>query len=110
MSQSTCLSGSILKTVSTLLLLGLSANIHATTAADFDIERYSTAGAGWFETFHVQETQALQQALTEGKLSTDMLVLVMETAAGRLALIKDQMAYHHIAQGTAGGRSWMVTF
>ena len=65
MSQSTCLSGSILKTVSTLLLLGLSANIHATTAADFDIERYSTAGAGWFETFHVQETQALQQALKE---------------------------------------------
>lgn len=92
-----------------LLLLPL-ANAFATTARDFDINRYSTAGAGWFITFHVNGALPLSQALAEGKIKEEMRILVTETAAGRLALLKDQMAYHHIAQGSAGGKSWMVTF
>jgi hypothetical protein len=93
-----------------ILLLGLSLNSYATTAEDFDINRYSTAGAGWFKTFYVKQTEALRSALAHGRVSKDILVLVTETAAGKLALIRDQMAYHHIAEGTATGENWMVTF
>lgn len=76
----------------------------------FDIKRFSNAGNGWFETFYVKETEPLQKALSEGKVDADTRVLVMQTAAGRLALLMDQMAYHHIAQGHAGGRDWLATF
>jgi hypothetical protein len=82
----------------------------AQTAETFDINRYSTAGEGWFETFYIEDTQTLQSALDAGTVSAEMDVLVTETAVGKLALLKDQMAYHHIAQGTADGKDWMATF
>ena len=76
----------------------------------FDITRFSGVGNGWFETFHVEETEALAEALRDGRVATDMSVLVIETAAGPLALSRDQMAFHHIAQGRDGGKDWMATF
>ncbi|MBI4520917.1 MAG: hypothetical protein HY701_08765 [Gemmatimonadetes bacterium] len=76
----------------------------------FDIERFSNAGNGWFDTFHVETTEPLRQALDAGRVVGDTGVLVMDTAAGRLALLTDQMGYHHLAQGTAGGKDWMATF
>ena len=80
-------------------------------AADgFDITRFSGAGNGWFETFHVEKAESLQQALDAGRVVADTRVLVMDTAAGKLALLTDQMGYHHLAQGTAGGKDWLATF
>ena len=76
----------------------------------FDIARFSTAGNDWFETFHVKETTSLDQALKVGQVAADTRVLVLETAAGKLALLTDQMSFHHIAQGRAGGKDWMATF
>lgn len=76
----------------------------------FDIERFSNAGNGWFETFYVEDTDALRQALEDGKLGEDTRILVFETAGGNLALVTDQMAYHHLAQGTSEGRHWLATF
>lgn len=110
MPDSSDQSTALFKVLGILFLLGLSANDNTATAEDFDINRYSTVGAGWFKTFYIEETVDLRTALADGKLSKDMLVLVTETAAGRLALIRDQMAYHHIAQGTSAGNNWMVTF
>jgi hypothetical protein len=78
--------------------------------AGFDIKRFNGAGNGWFETFYVKETESLQKSLEESKVAADTRVLVTQTAAGRLALLMDQMAFHHIAQGRAGGRDWMATF
>ena len=75
----------------------------------FDIKRMADS-EGQFQTFHVTETQALRQALDAGILKEDTRVLVTQTAAGKLALLADQMSYHHIAQGRAGGKDWMVTF
>ena len=86
------------------------ANAQLTSAATFDIKRFSTAGEGWFETFYVEETEPLQAALDAGKVKADTALLVTETAAGKLALLRDQMAYHHIAQGTVDGKNWMATF
>ena len=76
----------------------------------FDIERFSNAGNGWFETFYVEETEPLRQALEDGRLNGDTRMLVIETAGGNLALVTDQMAYHHLAQGTSEGKHWLATF
>jgi hypothetical protein len=76
----------------------------------FDIERFSNAGNGWFETFYVEETEPLQQALDDGRLAASTRMLVFETAGGNLALVTDQMAYHHLAQGTVEGKHWLATF
>ncbi|MDA1095337.1 MAG: hypothetical protein O3A25_19055 [Acidobacteria bacterium] len=48
--------------------------------------------------------------MKEGRVADNTRLLVMETAAGRLAFINDQMSFHHIAQGRAGGKDWMATF
>ncbi len=76
----------------------------------FDIDRFSNAGNGWFETFHVEDTEPLAAALREGRVASETRVLVIETAAGPLAFLQDQMAFHHIAEGRAGGQDWMATF
>jgi hypothetical protein len=76
----------------------------------FDITRLSSAGNGRFETFYVRQTQPLRKVLEDGKVAADTRLMVTETAGGRLALLTDQMAYHHLAQGRAGGKDWMATF
>jgi hypothetical protein len=76
----------------------------------FDITRFTNAGNGWFETFYVTKTELLRDALKAGKVADDTRVLVTETRGGKLALLMDQMAYHHLAQGRAGGKDWMATF
>ncbi len=76
----------------------------------FDITRFSPTPPGTFETFYVSETRPLRQALDEGIVKEEIPVLVTEAAVGKLVLLTDQMVYHHIAEGTAGGKDWMVTF
>jgi hypothetical protein len=79
-------------------------------APGFDIKRFSNAGNGAFETFYVQKTERLKDALDQGRVAADTRELVFSTAGGKLALITDQMAFHHLAQGTDGGKDWMATF
>ena len=76
----------------------------------FDISRFSSAGNGWFETFYVEKTEPLRAALADGRVADDTRLLVTETADGKLAFVGDQMAYHHLAQGRAKGKDWLVTF
>ena len=76
----------------------------------FDISRFSNAGNGWFETFHVKQTELLRDALKAGKVAEDTRLLVTDIATGKLAFVTDQMAYHHLAQGSAVGKDWLVTF
>ena len=79
-------------------------------APAFDIERFSNAGNGWFETFYVEETDPLQQALDDGRIGADTRMLVFETSGVNIALVADQMAYHHLAQGSVDGKNWLATF
>ncbi len=76
----------------------------------FDIDRFSNVGNGWFETFHVEDTEPLAEVLQDGRVANETRVLVIETAAGPLAFLQAEMAYHHIAEGRAGGKDWMATF
>jgi hypothetical protein len=75
----------------------------------FDIRRFSPNG-GLFKTFDVEQTEPLQKVLTDGRVAEDTPVLVTATAAGNLALLTDQMVFHHLAQGRAGGKDWMAAF
>jgi hypothetical protein len=79
-------------------------------APGFDIKRFSNAGNGAFETFYVQKTEQLKGVLDQGRIAPDTRVLVFSTAGGKLALITDQMAFHHIAEGTDSGKDWMAVF
>ena len=76
----------------------------------FDISRFAPTPAGTFETFYVKETYPLKKMFDAGKVAGDTRVLVIKTAAGNLALLTDQMTYHHIAQGRAHNKDWMATF
>ncbi|MBI2187071.1 MAG: hypothetical protein HYU37_08080 [Acidobacteria bacterium] len=76
----------------------------------FDITRFSNAGNGAFETFYVTETQWLRDALAGGTVADDTRLLVTDTAGGKIALLTEQMAFHHIAQGSAGGQDWLLSF
>ena len=75
----------------------------------FDITRFSSNG-GLFKTFYVEQTEPLEKVLREGRVAEETPVLMTATAAGNLALLTDQMVFHHLAQGRAGGKDWMAAF
>ena len=75
----------------------------------FDITRFALNG-GIFKTFNVEQTESLQKVLQEGKVAQDTPVLVTATAGGNIALLTEQMVFHHLAQGRAGGKDWMAAF
>ena len=80
-----------------------------TTAESFDINRFSPNG-GQFKTFFVSETSALQDVLRSNTVNAETRVLVTQLSDRKLALLTDQMSFHHIAQGDDAGQPWMVTF
>ncbi len=96
--------------IALLISLFFSMNGFSQTAETFDINRYSTLGAGMFITYYVDDTRSLKTVLEDGIVTKDTELLVTKTAAGNVALIRDQMAFHHIAQGLANGLEWMATF
>ncbi len=79
-------------------------------ARRFDITRFGNAGSGAFKTFYAQKTERLKDVLDQGRLAPDTRMLLFSTAGGKNALISDQMAFHHIAEGTDGGKDWMAVF
>jgi hypothetical protein len=78
--------------------------------AGFDVSRFDFSFRGAFEPFLVTTTRSIRDALKARVVTPDTDVLVTATPAGPLALLTEQMAYHHIAQGTANGREWLVSF
>jgi hypothetical protein len=78
--------------------------------AGVDVSRFNFAMHGTFEPFHVTTTRPVRDALNARLVAADTDVLVTATAAGPLALLTEQMAYHHIAQGRAGDQEWLVSF
>ncbi len=78
--------------------------------AGYDVSRFNFELHDAFEPFHVTSTLSVREALSARLLARDTDVLVTSTAAGPLALLTEQMAYHHIAQGRAGAQDWLVSF
>lgn len=82
----------------------------AAEPGDFDPDRFDATISDQFSPFSVGATRSLRDALDQGAVVSETWVLVTDTAAGKLALLTEQMAYHHVAQGTANGVGWMATF
>jgi len=79
-------------------------------AEGFDISRFGVAAHGTFVPFTVTETRPVREALDQKVIAADTDVLVTDTPEGLLALLTEQMAYHHIAQGRSRDHDWLVTF
>jgi len=91
-------------------ILALSAAPLTAQVADFDPERAWIAESGRFLPFLVDDTRALAEALDAGEIESATWLLVLDHPAGRLALVADQLSYHHVAQGSIDGEPWMVSF
>lgn len=76
----------------------------------FDIDRAWLPDSQWFEPFYATDAQLLRDLLRDRMIHSNTLLMVMEHEAGTLALVTEQMAYHHIAQGDLDGEPWMVSF
>ena len=77
---------------------------------EFSADRAMLLDSTVYVRFDVTDTRPLRESLAEGLVQAQTRVLVMEHTKGRLALITDQMAYHHTAQGEIEGEPWMVSF
>ncbi len=77
---------------------------------EFDASRATLRNKDMFQPFYVKATRPLREALASGNVREDTPVLVMEGHAGTLALLTQQMSYHHIAQGEMAGEPWLVSF
>ncbi|NIR44186.1 MAG: hypothetical protein GWN99_08690 [Gemmatimonadetes bacterium] len=76
----------------------------------FEPDRALLSDTTRWRPFDVSETQPLAEALAEGQIHDDTPLLVFEGPAGPVALLVEQMAYHHVAQGEMAGEPWMVSF
>ena len=79
-------------------------------APGFDVGRAYMPDVPDFPPFLVEETMSLRDALRQGRVDEETAILVTEQGGTRLALILDQMAHHHVAQGVLAGEPWMVSF
>ena len=78
--------------------------------AGFDVSRFNFEIHGAFEPLLVTSTISAREAVAARLVASDTDVLITNTAAGPLALLTEQMAYHHIAQGHTNGQDWLVSF
>lgn len=63
-----------------------------------------------FKPFNAKSYQSLESALLDGKVAVDTELMVLEVGGQTLALIKKQMAYHHVAQGKVNDEAWAAFF
>jgi hypothetical protein len=80
------------------------------THAEFDATRAMLRDSNTFEPFYVKQTIPLQEALANKMLAPDTELLLLDHPDTPIALIKAQMAYHHVAQGEIAGEPWLVSF
>jgi hypothetical protein len=93
-----------------VIALIVTAPLRAQEPAAFDLDRVLLYDMTRFLPFNVSETRTLRDALDDGTIHDDTPLLVLEGRSGALALLVEQMAYHHVAQGELAGEPWMVSF
>ena len=82
----------------------------ASAGTEFDLSRAFVADRTIFEPFYVTEARPLREVVDEGVIHDGTRLLILEREGERLALLTEQMAYHHVAQGELKGEPWLVSF
>lgn len=82
------------------------------TGMTVDPSRFKDTGESLvFRPFEVRHTRALADSLAREEISPELELLVAVRDEGPVvALSRQQMAYHHVAQGTEDGKAWLVFF
>ena len=76
-----------------------------------DPKRFGKADRFFFAPFDVQSMAALTSVMERKELANDNLVIVAEVNGGhQIGFATEQLAYHHVAQGSINGEPWMVSF
>ena len=76
---------------------------------EFDSNRATLRDKNIFPPFQVEVTVPLKEALESGDVQEDMDLILIERNTRTLALLAQQMVYHHVAQGELAGEPWMVS-
>jgi hypothetical protein len=76
----------------------------------FDINRVILWSHPNFEPLRDPELVALDEARRSREVDDATTMVVFEAGGETIAIISEQMAYHHVAQGVTAGEPWMVTF
>ena len=76
---------------------------------EFDSNRATLRDKNIFPPFQVEATVPLKEALKSGDVHEDMDLMLIERNTRTLALLAQQMVYHHVAQGEMAGEPWMVS-
>ena len=73
----------------------------------FDAERASLKSPDYFRRFRISKSG---EPLNGAGFRKQAQLLIFERAGQRGALLRDQMIYHHVAQGELGDEPYLVTF
>ena len=76
----------------------------------FDRARLITADQHLFSSFTARETLALADALRAGTLAADAPLVLATVGCQTVAVLLDQLAFHHVIQGELDGQRWAMTF
>ena len=77
---------------------------------NFDPSRAHLSTEDLFTPLRVEKTIPLQDALKNKRVKFDTELLLLNHPDTPIALIKLDMAYHHVAQGEIAGEPWLVSF
>ena len=91
-----------------MLLLGPAPSMAQAQATAFDTTRLVDSDR--YPPFRVEAYYPLAEALRDGAVEESSRVAVVAVAGTQVALLIDQLAQHHLAQGELAGEPWMVSF
>ena len=76
---------------------------------EFDVRRALLVRGDIFAPFRVKTMRPLRAALERRVLRAGEPVVVAEWCAAPVVLLKQHLAFHHVAQGEIAGKPWLVS-
>lgn len=77
----------------------------------FDFDRTIQINPSPFKAFDAgSENESLAQLIETGDVNPNQPLIVIDRSNGVLALDRQEMSFHHVAQGELHGEPWMIAF
>ncbi len=81
-----------------------------TATTTFDAKRAILSKRDMFRPIAVQRTEALADGVNRKQVRPETPLLLLEREGAALALLTDQMVFHHVAQGELNGVPFLASF